>query len=115
MRTISNETARNFLVNYQYLNDAENIKGYESAKKFMKRVRLIQFDPLNVVGRNPDLVLQSRVEDYRPEILEGLLYNERFLIDDMLYAIREAFERFSHYLGVEMMKDKYLHKFLTID
>ena len=83
MRTISNESARNFLVNYQYLNNAENIKGYEGAKRFMKRVRLIQFDPLNVVGRNPDLVLQSRVGDYRPEILEDLLYNERFLIDGM--------------------------------
>lgn len=41
----------------------------------------IQFDPLNVVGRNPDLVLQGRVNDYRPEMLYELIYGERQLYD----------------------------------
>jgi hypothetical protein len=39
----------------------------------------IQFDPIDMVGRNPDLVLQSRVAGYRPSLLEGLMYNERRL------------------------------------
>ncbi|MGA7923717.1 MAG: crosslink repair DNA glycosylase YcaQ family protein [Thermoplasmata archaeon] len=34
-------------------------------------------DPLNVVGRNQDLVLASRVVGYRPEYLDALLYKER--------------------------------------
>jgi hypothetical protein len=41
----------------------------------------IQFDPLDVVGRNPDLVLQARVVDYGPAMLASLLYEERKLVD----------------------------------
>ena len=81
MYEISKETARNFLVNYQGLGDFGQFEGYEGAKRFLERVRCIQYDPLNVVGRNPDLVLQSRVRGYRPEMLYDLLYKERFLVD----------------------------------
>ena len=48
---------------------------------YVGRVGCIQFDPINVVGRNPDLVLQSRVAGYRPEMLEELLYIDRALLD----------------------------------
>ena len=41
----------------------------------------IQFDPLNIVGMNPDLVLQSRVKNYRPTWLREALYTRRALID----------------------------------
>jgi uncharacterized protein YcaQ len=41
----------------------------------------IQYDPLDVVGRNADLVLQSRIPGYRPEHLLGALYEERTLLD----------------------------------
>lgn len=78
---ISKETARDYLVNYQGLNDPEGCAGYEGAKEYMQRVRCIQYDPLNVVGRNPDLVLQARVKDYKPQILEDLLYRDRVLMD----------------------------------
>jgi uncharacterized protein YcaQ len=49
----------------------------------------MQFDTINVVGRNADLVLQSRVKDYRSELLEELLYHDRFLVDgwDKMAAI----------------------------
>ena len=81
MIQISNEEARNFLVSYQNLDGQETTDGYEAAMNYMRKVRCIQFDPLNIVGRNPDLVLQARVKDYRPEILENLLYRDRTLID----------------------------------
>jgi len=48
---------------------------------YIQHVGSIQFDPINIVGRNPDLVLQSRVLDYRPNLLDDLLYKERKLID----------------------------------
>ena len=41
----------------------------------------IQFDPLNIVGMNPDLVMQSRVRNYRPSYLRDALYKRRALID----------------------------------
>ena len=83
MDVISNEAARNFLVSYQNLNDYGALEGHEGALNFMRKVRCIQYDPLNVVGRNPDLVLQSRVVNYRAGILEDLLDKERSLIDAM--------------------------------
>lgn len=83
MSLISNEEARSFLVNYQGLNDHEILDGYDGAVQFMEKVRCIQFDPLNVVGRNPDLVMQSRINEYKPEILGDLLYKDRILVDGM--------------------------------
>jgi len=48
---------------------------------YIHHVGCIQFDPINIVGRNPDLVLQSRVKDYRPHMLDELLYSDRNLLD----------------------------------
>ncbi|MBQ3686408.1 MAG: YcaQ family DNA glycosylase, partial [Treponema sp.] len=81
METMTNETARNFLVNYQMLNGGGTLEGRDAAVRYMQKVRCIQYDPLDVVGRNPDLVLQPRVKGYRPEILADLLYRERVLYD----------------------------------
>jgi len=55
--------------------------GKRGVKSFLKRVRSIQFDPINVVGRNPDLVLQSRVRDFKPALLDAMLYKDRILVD----------------------------------
>ena len=81
MNTISKETARSFLVNYQNLNGNGNLKGSAGVTEYMNKVRCIQYDPLDVVGRNADLVLQSRVTNYRSEVLFDLLYKERSLYD----------------------------------
>ena len=81
MITISKEDARNFLINYQGLNGAENRKGPDGALDYFNKVRCVQFDPLDVVGRNADLVLQSRVTNYRSEVLQNLLYKDRSLYD----------------------------------
>ena len=81
MKKISNEAARNFLVNYHNLNGHGGLKGSAGVIEYMNKVRCIQFDPLNVVGKNPDLVLQSRVKNYKPEVLFDLLYKERSLYD----------------------------------
>ena len=81
MIEISNETARNFLINYQNLNKNGNLKGPAGVMDYMQKVRCIQYDPLDVVGRNADLVLQSRVTNYRSDVLFDLLYKERRLYD----------------------------------
>lgn len=81
MNVISNEMARNFLINYQNLNGYGSLEGHDGVITYMSKVRCIQFDPLNVVGRNPDLVLQSRVKNYCGNVLFELLYEDRKLID----------------------------------
>ncbi len=78
---LSKEEARRFLIHYQGLTDSDALSGAEGVLAFIKRVGCIQYDPLNIVGRNADLVLQARIKDYRPELLERLLYKDRLLLD----------------------------------
>jgi len=78
---IGKEDARNFLVVYQNLDASQSLSGVDGVLEYMRKVRCIQYDPLNIIGRNTDLVLQSRVIDYKPEMLEQLLYKDRLLID----------------------------------
>lgn len=78
---ISKEEARGFLVSYHNLNRIEAFEGMEGVLKCFNRIKSIQYDPLDVVGKNPDLVLQSRVAGYKPELLYDLLYRQHKLID----------------------------------
>lgn len=77
---ITKETARKFLIRYHGFDKLE-FKGKEGVIDFINRVGCIQYDPLNVVGRNPDLVLQSRIKKYNPSMLYDLLYKDRLLLD----------------------------------
>jgi len=91
---------RRGLAHYQNIDHSEKLYGTDGIKKLMRKLRSIQYDPLNVVGRNADLVLQARIEDYRSEMLEYLLYTEHFLTDgfdkEMCIYITEDFERFEN-------------------
>lgn len=79
--TLTQRQAREALVRYHNLDGADGFRGLDGARAVMDRLGTIQFDPLNVAGRNPDLVLQARVRGYRPEHLRRLLYEERHLVD----------------------------------
>ncbi len=83
MRTISitKEQARRFLVSYHGLSGSGFSKGKEGILEYLKRVGCIQFDPLNIVGHNQELVLQSRIDGFKPHMLEELLYKDRKLVD----------------------------------
>ena len=89
---MSKEELRKFLVLYQGLYVNNTFVNEAGIKDFIKRVGCIQYDPLNVVGRNADLVLQSRIENYDKLMLDNLLYNKRELIDgwDKMMAIYSA-------------------------
>lgn len=78
---ISKKEARRFLVNYQGLNQDSGNQVKDAVINFIKKVGCIQFDPLNIVGRNADLVLQSRIKNYKASVLYDLLYEKRDLID----------------------------------
>ena len=38
---------------------------------------VVQVDPINVVARSHDIALYGRVLDYRPALLQSLLYEDR--------------------------------------
>ncbi len=79
--TITKQTARRFVLAHHHLWPPRQLMGKEGVLRYIRHVGCIQFDPINVVGRNPDLVLQSRVKDYRPAMLNELLYEDRLLVD----------------------------------
>lgn len=81
MSTYSKEEATKMLLRYQNLDGVEPLTGIEGVREIMNRIGSVQYDPLNVAGRNADLVLQARVDDYKPEHLSSLLYEEHSLID----------------------------------
>jgi uncharacterized protein YcaQ len=78
--SLSKQQARRFLVAYHGL-DRDRYLGKSGAMDYIRRVGCIQFDPLNIVGRNAQLVLQSRVADFKPAMLAELLYQDRLLVD----------------------------------
>lgn len=78
---LSNQEARRFLLAKQGLWPPRALSGMAGVLAVFDRLACIQFDPLNIVARNPDLVLQSRVADYRPEMLYELAYGGRQLYD----------------------------------
>lgn len=86
---LTNQEARRFLLARQGLWQPRALRGKDGVMAVFERLACIQFDPLNVVGRNPDLVLQSRVGDYVPDMLYELAYVERQLYDywDKMMAI----------------------------
>ena len=52
-----------------------------SLKEVLERLGSVQYDPLNPLGRNHDLVLQARVADYSIDDWQDVAYGERFLYE----------------------------------
>ena len=78
---ITIQQARSFILAHQGLNPPRLLKGKAGILSHISRVGCIQFDPLNIVGHNQELVLQSRISDFKPSMLQELLYKERKLLD----------------------------------
>ena len=75
MKLYPKDEARHMLCRYHNLDGAEALCGKKGVEKIMRRIHSIQYDPLNVVARNADLVLQARVNDYSESVLCDLLRN----------------------------------------
>lgn len=107
---ISKEDAKNYLVNYQGLNHFQH--GKLSIEQYIKKVGCIQFDPLNVVGRNPDLVMQARIKDYQPDMLNELLYVDRVLVDgwDKMMSIHHV----NDWLYMKRIRDEHVRNNINI-
>ena len=78
---LNKQEACRFLLAHQRLWPPYGHEGKPGILDFIRHVGCIQFDPLDIVGRNPELVLQSRVSGFRPVMLQELLYKDRKLLD----------------------------------
>ena len=78
---LTNKQARRFLLLKQGLLGGYRFEGKEGALRFVRQCGCIQFDPVDVCGRNAELTLQSRVRGFKKKTLEELLYVDRRLVD----------------------------------
>lgn len=78
-KIISKKDAGDFLINYQQFHSEKCSK--KKIMEFINKVGCIQYDPVDVVGINNDIMLRSRFKNYKKQDLYDLLYEERMLID----------------------------------
>lgn len=81
MLTIDLQTARRFILGKQGLWPGRRWRGIRGADKAMRAMEYLQLDPLQIVARSHDLVLHSRVLDYKPGMWEKLTYQQRLFFD----------------------------------
>ena len=78
---ISKQTARRFVLGRQGLWPGRRWKGKKGTTQALRTCEAIQLDPLAVIARSQDLVLHSRVLDYKPEYLYQVMYQDREFFD----------------------------------
>ena len=86
MNTITRQQARQFILSKQGLIGHHRFIGKDGAYAYVCQAGCIQFDPVDVCGKNAELTLQSRVKNFKKTMLYDLLYKDRKLVD---YADKE--------------------------
>ncbi|MBO2516367.1 MAG: winged helix-turn-helix domain-containing protein, partial [Clostridiales bacterium] len=81
MMTITRDQAKRFILTKQGLLGAYRFTGKEGALAYVRQAGCIQYDPVDVCGKNAELTLQSRVKGFTKKTLAALLYKDRSLVD----------------------------------
>ena len=86
MLNVTPDQARQFILLKQGLLGKHRFAGKNGAYQYVRQAGCIQYDPVDVCGRNAELTLQSRVKGFTRQMLDDLLYRDRLLVD---YADKE--------------------------
>ncbi|MGZ8513716.1 MAG: winged helix-turn-helix domain-containing protein [Candidatus Limnocylindrales bacterium] len=78
---ISIKTARRYVLGRQGLWPGRRWRGLDGTEQAMRAIEHLQLDPLVVVARAHDLILQGRVIDYRQDDWATLTYGQRKFFD----------------------------------
>jgi uncharacterized protein YcaQ len=81
MITISPVTARRFVLGKQGLWPGRRWKGKKGTVQALCECEAVQLDPLNIFARSQDIVLHSRVLDYKQDYLYQVAYKDRLFFD----------------------------------
>ncbi|MDR6879526.1 DNA glycosylase AlkZ-like family protein [Bacillus sp. 3255] len=81
MIQLTNSQARQFLLLKHGLLGEYQFAGKQGVLDFVRQVGCIQYDPIDVCGKNAELVLQSRIKGFTKNMLNELLYQDRSLVD----------------------------------
>lgn len=86
MENLTKQQARQFILTKQGLLGKYRFTGKKGAYDYIRQAGCIQYDPIDVCGKNAELTLQSRIRGFRKKMLNELLYQDRLLVD---YADKE--------------------------
>lgn len=78
---LTNQQACQFMLLKHGLIDDHQFEGKQGVMAFIQQVGCIQFDPVDVCGKNAEITLQSRVKNFTKSMLADLLYKDRQLFD----------------------------------
>jgi len=78
---LTNRQARRFMLRRHGLLGGYRYSGKQGVLDFVRSAGCIQFDPVDVCGKNAELTLQSRVKGFTKAMLHELLYEDRLLVD----------------------------------
>ncbi len=82
VRSVSGAVARRFLVTRHLLAQPRSLPAEPaSVMRVVDRLGSLQFDPIDVAGRNHDLTLNSRIAGYRRAWTDDHLYRDRVLYE----------------------------------
>ena len=107
METVHAAQARRFMLAKNGLLGAKIFRGEEGVLCYVRQAGCVQFDPIDVCGKSHELALLARVKGFSREMLSGLLYEQRSLMDffdknlcimqtadwPCLHFVREGFRR----------------------
>ena len=101
MVTMTRDQARRFILSKQGLLGKYRFAGKPGAYQYIRQAGCIQYDPVDVCGKNAELTLQSRVRGFTKKMLADLLYKDRLLVDytdkELSIWSREDWPFFSSY------------------
>jgi uncharacterized protein YcaQ len=101
-RQVSAAAARRFLILRHLLAPPRDLPAEpESVLRVVERIGSLQFDPLEVAGRNHDLVLLARIAGYRRE-----------WTDHWLYADRRLYETYNKSLNIVPVAELPLYRYI---
>jgi len=81
MLTIDVQPARRFILGKQGLWPGRRWRGIKGTEEAMRAMEYLQLDSLQIIARSHDIMLQSRVLDYKPDMWEAVTYQQRKFFD----------------------------------
>ena len=78
---ITRDQAKRYILFRQGLLGRHRFIGKDGAYQYVRQAGCIQYDPVDVCGKNAELTLQSRVKGFTRQMLADLLYKDRMLVD----------------------------------
>lgn len=78
---LSQSDIRNFLLYKHGLIGDYQFKGKDGVLSYFDRVHFVQYDTVDLCGKNAEIVLNTRVQNFEKKMLYSLLYSDKKLIE----------------------------------